>query len=86
MYTLICTVSVITGTPNITWTDPDGKKVDDENLTLTVDGLKQTLKLELTPLDYSHVGLYNCTAILNISSLNFLGVVSASETVSVKSK
>ena len=85
MYTLICTVSVITGTPNITWTNPNGKKVD-ENLTLTVDGLEHILKLELTPLDYSHVGLYNCTASLNISSLNLLGVSSASETVSVKSK
>ena len=86
MYTLICTVSVIIGTPSITWTDPDGMKINDENLTLTVNGLEHTLKLELTPLDYSHVGLYNCTAILNISSLNFLGVASTSETVSVKSK
>ena len=86
MYTLICTVSVITGTPSITWSNPAEKKVDNENLTLTVDGLEHTLKLELIPLDYSHVGQYNCTAILNISSLNFLGVASTSKTVSVKSK
>ena len=82
LYTLTCTVSVVTGTPNITWIDPDGIEVDNSLLTLTDDG---SLALQFQSLDYGDTGEYTCSANLSLSEVNFLGMGSASITVDIQS-
>ena len=83
MYTLTCTVSVVTETPNITWINPNGDEVDDSLLTLLNDGSK--LILQFQSLDYSDIGMYTCSADLSIPALDFLGMSSDTVTVDIQS-
>ena len=82
-YTLTCTVSVVTGTPNITWFNPIGDEVDNSLLTLSDDGSE--LILQFQSLNYSDIGMYNCSANLSIPALDFLGMGSHSVTVDIQS-
>ena len=83
VYTLTCTVSVVTGTPNITWFNPNRDEVDNSLLTLSDDGSE--LILQFQPLNYSDIGMYNCSANLSIPALDFLGMGSHSVTVDIQS-
>ena len=88
MYTLQCSVSIITGTPNMTWFDRDGNEVTEGNgITLslrTVSSTEQVYDLIFSPLNYSHVGVYNCSSSLTVGDFN--GAGSANTTVYVQSK
>ena len=83
VYTLTCTVSVVTGTPNITWFNPNGDEVDDSLLTLSDDGSE--LILQFQSLDYSDIGMYTCSADLSIPALDFLRMGSDTVTVDIQS-
>ena len=82
MYTLTCIVSVVAGTPNITWIDPAGIEVESSLLTQT-DG--STLGLQFQRLDYGDIGEYTCFANLSLPEISFLGMGSASVTVDIQS-
>ena len=87
-YSLTCTVTVVTGTPNITWIAPNGDEVDDSVLVLTNEGggLVTTLDLVFKSLNYTDVGEYTCLANLSIPDANFLGMGSDfSTTVDIQS-
>ena len=79
MYTLTCTVTVVTGVPNITWSDPDGNIVNDSLNSNT------ELVLVFSSLNFTDIGEYICSADLSIPELNFLGMGSNSITVDVQS-
>ncbi len=83
MYTLTCTVSVVTGTPNITWINPNGDEVDNSLLTLLDDGSE--LILQFQSLDFSEIGVYTCSANLSTNALDFLEMGSDSIAVDIQS-
>ena len=92
MYSLLCSVSVVFGTPDITWFDSNGTKVIDgsgitQTLTIVSD-TEQEYKLQFNPLMYTHVGEYTCVANLTvIRGLDiFIGLSNATTTVYVTSK
>ena len=79
VYTLTCTVTVVTGVPNITWSDPDGNIVNGSLNSNT------ELVLEFSSLNYADIGEYICSANLSIPEFNFLGMGSDSITVDIQS-
>ncbi len=86
VYTLTCTVSVVTGTPNITWINPNGDEVDNSILTLSNNGSELILLFQ--SLDFSDIGVYTCSANLSIPTvitLNFFGMGSDTVTVYIRS-
>ena len=92
MYSLLCSVSVVFGTPNITWFDSKGMKVIDvsgitQTLIMISDTI-QTYELQFNPLIYTHGGEYTCVANLTVirDEDTFLGVRNATATVYVTSK
>ena len=92
MYSLLCSVSVVFGTPNITWFDSKGMIVIDgsgitQTLTIISD-TEQTFELQFNPLVYTHGGEYTCVANLTVihDDDTFIGVSKATTTVYVTSK
>ena len=92
MYSLLCTVSVVFGTPDITWFDSKGMVVINgsgitQTLTMISD-TKQTYQLQFNPLMYTHGGEYNCVANLTVirDENTFIGVSNVTTTVYVTSK
>ena len=92
MYSLLCTVSVVFGTPNITWFDSKGMIVIDgsgitQTLTMISD-TDQTYELQFNPLMYTHGGEYTCVANLTVihDEDTFVGVRNTTTTVYVTSK
>ena len=92
MYSLLCSVSVVFGTPNITWFDNNGMEVIDgsgitQNLTMISD-TEQTYELQFNPLMYTHGGEYACVANLTVTRGDdiFIGVSNATATVYIISK
>ena len=92
MYSLLCSVSVVTGIPNITWFDSNGIiEMNDTGITLTFTMMSNTLyisELQFNPLNYSHIGEYTCKANLTVvrSDFTFDGFNSYKTTVYVKSQ
>ena len=92
MYNLLCSVSVVFGTPNITWFDSNGTKVIDgsgitQTLTIVSD-TEQKYELQFNPLMYTHGGEYTCVANLTVirDDDTFIGVRNKATTVYVRSK
>ena len=92
MYSLLCSVSVVFGTPDITWFDSKGLKAINVSgitqiLTMISD-TEQTYELQFNPLMYTHGGEYTCVANLTVIDNNntFIGVSNATTTVYVTSK
>ena len=92
MYSLLCSVSVVFGTPNITWFYSNGTKVIDGSgitQTLTVmSNTEQEYELQFNPLMYTHGGEYTCVADLTVIHDNdtIIGVSNTTTTVYVTSK
>ena len=92
MYSLLCTVSVVFGTANITWFDSKGMKVIDgsgitQSLTIVSD-TEQKYELQFNPLMYTHGGEYTCIANLTVirDGNTFTGVSDATTGVYITSK
>ena len=92
IYSLLCSVSVVFGTPNITWFDSKGiKLLNDSGITQTlivISDTIQTYELHFNPLMYTHGGEYTCVANLTVirDDETFIGVSNATITVYVTSK
>ena len=92
MYSLLCSVSVVTDIPDVTWFDSKRTKVmNDTGITLTFTMMSNTLyisELQFNPLNYTHIGEYICEANLTVvrSDLTFDGFNSDKTTVYVKSQ
>ena len=92
MYSLLCSVSVVFGTPNITWFYSNGTKLLNSSGTTqtltTISETKQTYKLHFNPLMYTHSSEYTCVASLTVIHYNdtFIGVSNVTTTVYVTSK
>ena len=92
MYSLLCSVSVVFGTPDITWFDSKGMEVIDGsgiNQTLTVvSDTEQKYELQFNLLKYTHGGEYTCVANLTVIRDEdiFIGVSNVTTTVYVTSK
>ena len=92
MYSLLCSVSVVFGTPDITWFYSNGTKLlNDSGTTQTLTMLsdtKQTYKLQFNPLMYTHGGEYTCVANLTVirDDDTFIGVSNVTTAVYVRSK
>ena len=92
MYSLLCSVSVVFGTPDITWFYSNGTKLlNDSEITQTLTMISdtiQTYELPFNPLMYTHVGEYTCVANLTVicDNATFIGVNNATTTVYVTSK
>ena len=92
MYSLLCSVSVVFGTPDITWFYSNGTKLlNGSGTTQTlsmISDTKQTYKLQFNPLMYTHGGEYTCAANLTVIHDNdtFIGVSNVTTTVYVTSK
>ena len=92
VYSLLCSVSVVFGTPNIYWFYSNGTKVIDgfgiiQTLTVVSD-TEQKYELQFNPLIYTHGGEYTCVANLTVirDDDTFIGVSNAMTTVFVTSK
>ena len=92
MYSLLCSVSVVFGTPGITWFYSNGTKLlngsgTTQTLTMISD-TKQTYELQFNPLMYTHGGEYTCVANLTVirDEDTFVGVRNTTTTVYVTSK
>ena len=92
MYSLLCSVSVVFGTPNISWFDSKGMIVIDgsgitQTLTMISD-TEQTFELQFNPLMYTHGGEYTCVANLTVirDDDTFIGVSNATTAVYVSSQ
>ena len=92
MYSLLCSVSVVFGTPDITWFYSNGTKLlngSGTTQTLTMISVtEQTYELQFNPLMYTHGGEYTCVANLTVIHDNgaFIGVSNVTTTVYVTSK
>ena len=92
MYNLLCSVSVVFGTPNITWFDSNGTEViDGSGITQTltvVSATMQKYELQFNPLIYTHGGEYTCVANLTVirGQDTFIGVSNVTTIVYVTSK
>ena len=92
MYSLLCSVSVVFGTPDITWFYSNGTKLlNGSGITQTltmISDTKQTYGLQFNPLIYTHGGEYTCVANLTVirDYNTFIGVSNVTITVYVKSK
>ena len=91
MYSLLCTVSVVFGTPNVTWFDSKGMEVIDGSgitQTLTMRDTEQTYELQFNPLMYTYGGEYTCVANLTVirDGNTFIGDSNRTTTVYVRSK
>ena len=92
MYNLLCSVSVVFGTPNITWFDSKRMRViNDSGITLTFTMISNTLyisELKFNLLNYSYAGEYTCEANLTVvrSEFTFDGFNSDMTIVYVKSQ
>ena len=92
MYSLLCSVSVVTGVPNITWFDSNGIiEMNDSGLSLTFTMISNTLyisELQFNLLNYSNAGEYTCEANLTVvrSEFTFDGFNSDMITLYVKSQ
>ena len=92
MYSLLCSVSVVFGTPNITWFYSNGTKLLNgsgitQTLTVVSDTI-QTYELQFNPLMYTHGGEYTCVANLTVihDDDTIIGVSNTTITVYVTSK
>ena len=92
MYSLLCSVSVVFGTPNITWFDSNGTKLLNgsgiSQTLIVISDTIQTYELQFNPLMYTHGGEYTCAANLTVIYDNdtFIGVSNVTITVYVTSK
>ena len=93
MYSLLCSVSVVFGTPNITWFYSNGTKLlkNGSGITQTltvVSDTEQKYELQFNPLIYTHGGEYTCVANLTVirDDDTFIGVSNKTTTVYVTSK
>ena len=92
MYSLLCSVSVVFGTPDITWFYINGTKLlNGSGTTQTLNVIsdtKQAYKLNFNPLMYTHGGEYTCVANLTIirDDDTFIGVRNVTTIVYVTSK
>ena len=92
MYSLLCSVSVVFGTPNITWFYSNGTKLlNGSGITQTltvVSDTEQKYELQFNPLIYTHSGEYTCVANLTVirDDDTFIGVNNKTTTVYVTSK
>ena len=92
MYSLLCSVSVVFGTPDITWFDSNGTEViDGSGITQTltvVSDTEQNYEFQFNPLMYTHGGEYTCVANLTVIHDDdiFIGVSNATTTVYITSK
>ena len=92
MYSLLCSVSVVFGTPNITWFYSNGTKLLNgsgiSQTFIVISDSKQTYELQFNPLMYTHGGEYTCVANLTVIHDNetFIGVSNVTTTVYVTSK
>ena len=92
MYSLLCSVSVVFGTPDITWFDSNGTKLlNGSGITQTLIVISDTIQayeLQFNPLIYIHGGEYTCAANLTVihGEYIFIGVNNASTSVYVTSK
>ena len=92
MYSLLCSVSVVFGTPDITWFYSNGTKLLNgsgisQTLTMISDTI-QTYELHFNPLMYMHGGEYTCIANLTVirDDETFIGVNNVATNVYVTSK
>ena len=92
MYSLLCSVSVVFGTPDITWFDSKGMIVINgsgitQTLTMISD-TKQTYELQFNPLMYTHSSEYTCVADVAVIRDNdtFIGASNVTITVYVTIK
>ena len=92
MYSLLCSVSVVFGTPDITWFDSNETELrNDTGITQTLIVISDTIRtyeLQFNPLMYTHGGEYTCVADLTVirDDDTFIGVSNATTTVYVTSK
>ena len=92
MYSLLCSVSVVFGTLDITWFDSNGTEViDGSGITQTlsvVSDTEQKYELQFNPLIYTHGGEYTCEANLTLICGQdiFIGVSNKTTTVYITSK
>ena len=66
-YSLICTVLVDKGVPDVVWLDSNGSVIINNTetlLSLVVNGLVNILELQFATLEYSLAGEYTCQASL----------------------
>ena len=92
MYSLLCSVSVVLGTPGIIWFYSNGTKLLEgigiiQILTMISDS-EQIFELQFNPLMYTHGGEYACVANITVIHDNdtFIGVRITTATVYVTSK
>ena len=92
MYSLLCTVSVVFGTPNITWFDSKGMKVINgsgitQSLTVLSD-TEQKYELQFNPLMYTYGGEYTCITNLTViyDGKTFIGVSNATTAIYITSE
>ena len=85
VYTLVCSVEVSPGSPNVTWMH-DGRVVSSEaNITvgdMETTGTTTTLTLTFNPLRTSHGGVYTCQSVVGKSELTETAI----KAVTVESK
>ena len=92
MYSLLCSVSVVFGTPNINWFYSNGTKLlNDSGITQTLtvmSNTEQKYELQFNPLMYTHVGEYTCVANLTVirGQDTFIGVSNKTTAIYVRSK
>ena len=92
MYSLLCSVSVVFGTPNIIWFDNNGTEVIDgfgiTQILTVISDTEQTYELQFNPLMYTHGGEYTCVDNLTVIRGDdiFIGVSNTTTTVYVTSK